>query len=243
MSRTVPMIARAARRRLSDAWLFSGTGVECPFCGWTGRSFAPGGLDRRPKRKCPRCGSLERYRMLLLYLLERSDVFWRSAVSLLDVAPTPYFRRFVDSYPQVSYVGTDLTPVGPGVVSTDLTRAGFRSASFDLILCFHVLEHVPDDIAAMAELRRCLRRDGELVIQVPLREGLPTEEDLEAPPEERLRRFGKDDHVRYYGDDVVDRLVSVGFEVSKNKPREWLGEPRFDKHGLKGDDQILLICR
>jgi SAM-dependent methyltransferase len=136
----------------------------------------------------------------------------------------------------------DLSPIASGVVATDLTNCGLRTAAFDVIVCFHVLEHIPDDLGAMAELRRCLRPGGQLVVQVPLREGFKTEEDVSASPADKLRRFGKDDHVRYYGDDIIDRLESTGFRVSKSRPIDWLNDNLYRRYALAGDDQVLLVC-
>ena len=181
--------------------------------------------------------------MLSLFLRERTDLFAGHDQDLLDIAPTPYLRRWLSASPKIRYFATDLRPGGNTAIATDLTAAGLRSASFDFVVCFHVLEHIPDDRAAMSELRRIARHDGCVVLQVPLREASRTEEDPTASPAEKLRRFGKDDHVRYYGLDVVDRLEDAGFRVECNRPAEWLGEERYHRHGLAGDDQVLLICR
>ena len=67
-------LARRVARRAGRALRSVGSGVECPICSWSGREFEPGGLAGRRNRMCPRCGSLERHRMLVLYLRDRKSV-------------------------------------------------------------------------------------------------------------------------------------------------------------------------
>src|SRR4029077_8850135 len=78
---------------------------------------------------------------------------------------------------------------------------------FYLILCSHVLEHVPDDRAAMSELRRVLAPGGLALVLTPYRPEVPTYEDPSvSSPLDRMVAFGQQDHVRIYGMDLADRL-------------------------------------
>lgn len=133
---------------------------------------------------------------------------------MLHVAAEPCFSGRFRAMPNIDYITTDLD-AQKGMVATDLTAMGFADDSFDVILCSHVLEHVPDDRAAMRELRRILRPDGQAILAVPYWRPA-TEEDLSiTDPEERRRRYGQDDHVRMYGRDGVftQRLTEAGFDV------------------------------
>jgi len=113
----------------------------------------------------------------------------------------------------VEYITTDLS--APNVdVHTDITKMKFPRDRFDLIICSHVLEHIPRDRAAIAEMYRVLATEGLAIIMVPWRGGQPTDEDESVQdPVERQRRFGQFDHVRIYGFDFVDRVRSAGFKV------------------------------
>lgn len=98
----------------------------------------------------------------------------------------------------------------------DLTMTPWRDASFDAILCNHVLEHIPDDRQAMRELFRVLRPGGWAILQVPMdtRRATTFEDPTIVSPKARERAFGQADHVRIYGLDYKARLESVGFVVS-----------------------------
>ncbi len=112
-----------------------------------------------------------------------------------------------------------------------------QSERFDLILCSHVLEHIPDDRGALRQLRRVLRPGGAAVIQVPLRTG-PTDEDASVvDPAARHRRFGQFDHVRFYGSDFTDRVRAAGFGVEAVRYAEQLGREEIERCRLDAGDE------
>lgn len=191
--------------------------VRCPVCGGRFRAFLPAGLVNRQNARCPRCGALERHRLQWLFLRENTNLF-ASAPRVLHLAPEPGFSSRLASLCGSRYITAD---IGSGSVDvmTDITNLAFRDACFDVILCSHVLEHVPDDAAAMAELHRALSRSGWALIQVPLDESRA--ETFEDPsvvdPQSREQLFGQWDHVRLYGRDYAERLKLAGFEVHESR--------------------------
>jgi SAM-dependent methyltransferase len=188
----------------------------CTACGATSSEFGPG-PNGRPNASCKRCKSLERHRFLTL-LVEIVAPRVLAEGTLLDIAPssttTPRLRELGgERYVSVDFdPGADKRVVDVRASLTDLPLA---DASVDLMICYHVLEHVPDDASAMAEIARVVRPGGVAIVQVPHRTGVPTDEDPSAGREERIRRFGQQDHVRYYGDDFEARLEKAGLDVHR----------------------------
>jgi SAM-dependent methyltransferase len=186
-----------------------GGAVWCPLCE---RSFArfvnPRGAS------CPSCDSRERHRLLWLYLQHETDVF-RAPKRLLHFAPEDRSQRVLRSLPNLDYVSADLSS-RTAMVNTDITQLDFPDESFDVILCSHVLEHVPDDARAMRELHRVLKRGGVAIVQVPVdHDRAETYEDWSLTTgEERAKAFGQRDHVRWYGRDFAQRLANAGFQVT-----------------------------
>lgn len=153
-----------------------------------------------------------------LFIQQHTSLFTKEQV-LLHVAPERfYFDRFRED-PRVRYTAIDLFAPGytypEGTINMDITRLEFPDATFDAVICSHVLEHVHDDRLAMRELRRVLKPGGWAIIQVPRRKGLEhTDEDITiTDPQERFRRFGQADHFRIYGTDLKERLSGAGFAV------------------------------
>jgi len=185
---------------------------------------------------------LERHRLLsaLLYSM-RPYVSTMGAV--LECAPQVQIQSVLRTLaPEATYVGTDLFDLRFASVAADGCALPFDDAAFDMILSFHVLEHIPDDAAAMRELRRVLKPGGMLILQVPRRPGQPTEEDVDASPDEKARRFGQSDHVRYYGFDLESRLESAGLQTSFFEAHSLLQKSELERFNVPATNP-LWICR
>jgi SAM-dependent methyltransferase len=221
--------------------LARGEGVECPCCGGRFRRFVPYGVRRRrPHAQCPGCGAVERHRLLWLYLRERTDLFAKPH-RLLHVAPEAIFEARLRELPELRYVSADLAS-RRARLRADVQRLPFADATFDALLCHHVLEHVPDDRAAMRELRRLLRPGGWAILQSPVRRRLAAtlEDAAVTDPRERERLYGQRDHLRQYGRDYADRLRDAGFEVRAERFASELAPERRARHGLR--DETIWLC-
>jgi SAM-dependent methyltransferase len=207
----------------------------CPACHQPVDGFLPGGVRRRPGARCPSCSALERHRFLAVLLDGLGPVLAGSA-TVVDIAPSRYTTAHLDHLDVGRYVRVDLDPDADGRavdVQASLTSLPFAAASVDLLLCYHVLEHVPDDRAAMREIARVLRPGGYALVQVPFRPGAATDEDPNAPEEERVRRFGQADHVRWYGADLEERLAEAGLTGARIEPGDVLGDALASATGVK----------
>jgi SAM-dependent methyltransferase len=175
------------------------------------------------------------------YLAERSNLWDNSPKDLLHVAPEPQMAILFKRAAHLRYVSVDLM-TSRAMVKSDLTRLSFTDASFDFVFCSHVLEHVPDDRAAMRELYRVMRPRGWAILQVPIK-GDRTYEDFSiTTPEGRLAAFGQHDHVRMYGRDYRDRLMEAGFDVTVDSIARQLPERTARRLGLQRDEEIY-VCR
>jgi len=220
------------RLRGSARWLrAAGWRVECQLCGGRFGRFE----EQRPGWAvlCPRCGSLPRQRLLWWYL-RAEGVLARAGQHILHVAPELGLEPRLRALPGARYTSVDLHDPR-ATVQADLTDLPFADAAFDLVLCSHVLEHVPDDRAAMRELARVVRPGGLTIVQSPVNyEMAATHEDpTVTDEEERLRRFSQRDHVRVYGArDLRDRLVAAGFDVAVQDPVAGLPAQVTSRYGL-----------
>ncbi|MFH0988695.1 MAG: methyltransferase domain-containing protein [bacterium] len=241
--RIKPFIKSA--RLLLRGIFYLGTTYHCPCCGWSVRIFLPGGDQRRPNAQCPRCASLERHRLLWLFLKNRTNLF-SAKLKVLHIAPEPVFQRiFQSSELNLEYLSADLhNPLA--MMNIDITTIPFANATFDVILANHVLEHVVDDRKAMKELYRVLRNTGWAIIQSPIDEGRQStfEDPAITSPNERARIFGQSDHVRIYGRDYSKRLEEAGFIVTVIDVAAEIGENEARRFGLLKEEKIFLCsCR
>ncbi len=213
----------------------------CPVCdNVVRREFKPG-PGGRPNASCPRCRSLERHRFFAILLSVLRPALSDLGV-VLEVAPSPETTPRIARLEPRTHVRLDLGADSRLVdVLGSLTDLPCRDDSVDLLVCYHVLEHVPDDRAAMREIARVLSPEGIGLLQVPYRPGTVTDEDPSAGVEERLRRFGQADHVRYYGDDFEDRLVEAGLSIQRITPRSLLGAEMSVWLHLNHDELVWLV--
>ena len=114
-----------------------------------------------------------------------------------------------------------------------------------MILCNHVLEHIPDDTKAMQELYRILIPGGIGIFQIPqdLSREVTFEDDSITDKKERARIFGQYDHVRIYGRDYFDKLRSIGFKVEEVDYTSQLTNEQVDKYRLAKGEIIPVVSK
>lgn len=167
---------------------------------------------------CPVCGSVDRERLVYLFLKDRDLI--HAPMRMMHVAPEVVLGPWLRAQLGANYMTADLMSDFVDQ-NLDLTEIPYPDATFDAIICNHVMEHIPDDGKAMREVLRVLKPGAWAILQVPI--GLKLDKTVEDPsvsdPAERQRRFGQDDHIRIYtAGDYMGRLAAAGFDV---QPFRW----------------------
>ncbi len=208
------------------------------------RKFLPYGyVNIRENVLSPGTLSLERHRLIWLYLKNETDVFKRQ-LKVLHIAPEQAFYNRFKKMKNWEYITADLySPLAD--IKADITNLPFKEAEFDLILCNHVLEHINDDKKAMQELFRVMKKGGMGIFQIPLDKNRKNtfEDDSITDKEERTRIFGQYDHVRVYGMDYFDKLKSVGFNVKAIDYSKQLGEKIIEKYRLEKGELLPVVFK
>ncbi|HEY9185744.1 MAG TPA: methyltransferase domain-containing protein [Salegentibacter sp.] len=219
-----------------------GNKYKDPIDGSSFKKFLPYGyVKQRENVLSPSTLSLERHRLLWLYLKNETAFFTRN-LKVLHFAPEQAFYKRFRKLSNLDYTTTDLnSPLAD--VKADICDLPFSNSYFDFILCNHVLEHIPDDNKAMQELYRILKPGGTAILQIP--QDLDREKTFEdnsiTDQKEREKIFGQYDHVRVYGRDYFDKLRSIGFRVEEVDYTRNLSSEEIDKYRLvKGE--IIPVC-
>jgi hypothetical protein len=243
---------------------YLGSEYQCPVCGVRLRAFRPMWKSYwrdfakftpiHPPTEmetlnlehftCPRCDAFDRERLIAIYLEQMFRSFDRSRTyRLLEFAPGDALHKWLKRFAFIAYRSADLSrkTVDERVDLTDM--AAYPDQSLDIILCSHVLEHIPDDRKAMRELRRVLKRDGFAVLLVPLVVGIDeTHEDPTITSEAlRWKYFGMGDHVRQYGKrDFIARLEDAGLNVEQ-LGIERFGAETFHRAGIAENSVLYVV--
>lgn len=247
------IIPPSVKQRVKLA-LHSGNKYECPICGFKAKDWYPIGFDipvlkakqvigaGRRNGGCYKCNSSDRVRLLYTYLRDKINLFKGSKdVKILHIAPEENISKVLLDSGFKHYICGDLFTEGYNypdhVQNIDVTSIPFEDNYFEIILCNHVLEHVPNDIKAMKELYRVLKKGGKAILQVPIsKNSHETIEDFSVTePTEREVVFGQYDHVRIYGQDYANRLQSAGFTVERINIAE-----QYPMYGLINDEDIFI---
>ena len=224
------------------AFALKGNRFTDPIDGKSFKTFLPYGYgNQRNNVLSPSTLSLERHRLLWLYLKNETDFFSKN-LKVLHFAPEQAFYNRFKKQKNLNYTTTDLeSPLAD--VKADICNLPFENDAYDVILCNHVLEHIPDDTKAMKELYRVLKPGGMAILQIP--QDLSREKTFEdnsiTDKPERAKIFGQYDHVRVYGRDYFDKLRSIGFKVDEVDYTTKLSKEEVEKYCLaKGE--IIPVC-
>jgi len=235
-----------------------------PIDGKSFRSFLPYGYGKqRNNVLSPSTLSLERHRLLWLYLKNETDFFGESELGsdskpvtakiqlrsnpnqplkVLHFAPEQAFYKRFRQMKNLDYTTTDLfSPLAD--VKADICDLPFADNTYDLILCNHVLEHIPDDTKAMQELYRVLKPGGMGIFQIPqdLKREKTFEDDSITDAKQRAEIFGQYDHVRVYGRDYFEKLRSIGFKVIEEDYTKKLAPKLVERYCL-APGEIIPVC-
>lgn len=223
---------------------FAGNKVFCPCCKSTFREFAPFSIWKKPNAWCVKCGSLERHRMMWMYLENKTDIY-QKPVKVLHVAPEKFFFDRFKKEKNIDYYPADILPhlYQKGTKLLDLLQPNVPPDTFDVIIANHVFSYIHDDKKAMKNVYDLMKPGGWGILQVAIDvTKAVTHEDLTiTDPKEREKVFGLNDHVRYYGLDYVDKLKDAGFTVIEDDYSAEFSEEDIFKYGFWKGDKFFLV--
>ncbi len=225
--------------------LYKGSNVECPVCEKSFRKFLSYGSDaaHRENVLCPFDLTLERHRLMWLYLKDHSNFLTAIKLEVLHVAPEQCFHKRFKEQSNLNYLTGDLvSPLAD--IHFDLHSIPLEDNRFDVVFCNHVLEHVDDALKCMKELYRVMKPGGFGIMQVPqdFSRDVTFEDPSIVSPEDREKFYWQKDHVRLFGKDYPDWLRKAGFEVEEFIQQSNYSEKLIERYRLQSFE-ILYIAR
>ena len=216
-----------------------GNKFEDPINGKTYRKLLPyGRLKSRKNAIAPDSMSLERHRLMWLFMKKKTN-FFTANLKFLHIAPEYCFIKLFKEMKNLDYITGDL--ISPWAdVKMDVHDIPFKANTFDVVICNHVLEHVEDYQQVMKEFYRVMKPNGWGIFQVPIdRNNEKTQEDKNVTdPKERERLYGQSDHLRLFGLDYGKKLSSVGFKVTESNFINELDNDLVQRYALPVGEMI-----
>ena len=225
--------------------LYKGNKVECPVCEKKFSKFLSYGsnVSHRENVLCPYDLTLERHRLMWLYLKNESNFFTEQNLDVLHIAPEQCFYGKFKAQKNLNYLTGDLvSPLAD--IHFDLHQIPLEDNRFDVVFCNHVMEHVDDPIQCMSELFRVMKPGGWAIMQVPqdMSRATTYEDKSIIDPAEREKHFWQKDHVRLFGRDYPQWLEKAGFVVEVYDVQKNFDKQTIDRFRLM-KDELLYIAR
>lgn len=224
--------------------LYKGNNVECPVCERSFSKFLSYGSDvaHRENVLCPYDLTLERHRLMWLYLRDSSNFFTAEKLNVLHIAPEQCFHKRFQNQKNLNYLTGDLeSPIAD--IHFDLHHIPLEENRFDVVFCNHVLEHVEDPIQCLKEIYRVMKSGAWAIMQVP--QDMTREETYEdksiVSPKEREIHFWQKDHVRLFGRDYPKWLEKAGFRVTEFNLESIYSKEQIQKFRIQ-ETEILYIA-
>lgn len=224
--------------------VYKGNKVDCPVCEKSFKKFLSYGSNvaHRDNVLCPYDLTLERHRLMWVYLKDRSNFFTDDKLKVMHIAPEQCFYSKFKKQKNLEYTTGDLlSPLAD--IHFDLHKIPLEDNQYDVIFCNHVLEHVEGDHKCMTELHRIMKTGGWGIFQVPIDTSRKeTYEDASiTSPEEREKHFWQYDHVRLYGLDYPGKLEAAGFEVEVYDYHKDMPKEQYEKYRFHADELLYIV--
>lgn len=191
---------------------------------------------------CYYCKCNDRDRHLFMYFDKLSlwDKFNNSKI--LHFAPELPLSKRIEQIMPLEYIKCDIFPKEDWI-KVDITDIDFEDAYFDIVICNHILEHVPDYLQALREISRVLKKDGIAVLQTPYSELLYNNfEDLNINNEKlRLLFYGQEDHVRIFSKRQFFTELSEYFTLNVIKNCTLFSEEECFKYGVNKKEDLIMV--
>ncbi|MEI8193161.1 MAG: methyltransferase domain-containing protein [Flavobacteriia bacterium] len=227
-------------------WLYRGNNVECPVCEKSFSKFLSYGSDvaHRENVLCPYDLTLERHRLMWLYLKNHSNFFTAQHLDVLHIAPEQCFIHKFRKQSNLTYLTGDLeSPLAD--IHFDLHHIPLDDQKFDIVICNHVMEHVEDPIQCMKEIFRVMKSGGWAILQVP--QDMNREFTYEDPnivtPEDRELHYWQKDHVRLFGRDYPQYLEKAGFRVEAFLLKDHMPISKFQRYQIAAEEVLYIAFK
>lgn len=224
--------------------LYRGNKVECPVCEKSFSKFLSYGSEvaHRENVLCPYDLTLERHRLMWLYLKDESNFFTAPKLDVLHIAPEQCFIHKFKKQVNLNYLTGDLvSPIAD--IHFDLHSIPLEDNRFDVLFCNHVMEHVNDPLQCMKEIYRVMKPGGWAIMQVPqdMNREATYEDASIVTPEDREKHYWQKDHVRLFGRDYPRWLEKVGFKVEEFDLKKHYDSAKIERFRLMKDEVLYIF--
>lgn len=191
---------------------------------------------------CPYCPAYDRERHLFMFFDKMN--FWNQLADfqILHFAPEKNLSKKIDLIKPFNYVKADFNPKDSSIRRIDATDIPYQNNTFDLVICNHVLEHIPDYLKAIEEIYRVLKPKGIAVLQTPYSKILSKNFEDQNINTDSLRYFfyGEKDHYRIFSEQhFLKDIKNVGFELDIIPHEKYFDQKTSFYYGVSCNEDLI----
>ena len=230
-------------------------GMACWICSRPVAHFEPYGVPPRIGR-CPHCGAKPRSRALVRLVRDRIRPRLAAGDRVLEIGPSRFSTdHLIGSrlFAPAHCVAVDVRRrrhhrrlgAGGRFVAASAAKLAFADASFDFILCNNTLPYIREDRLALAEVARCLERDGLAMIDTHRGPGATRTAHAHRREHPGLGEewFAANGDAWVYGEDFLDRVREAGLDPVEMELFPDAPAGFFTANGLKPRVRALFASR
>lgn len=203
--------------------------------------FQPVGSDTK-NFGCYYCNCTDRERHLFMYFDKLSIWDRFKNARILHFAPEPSLSNKIEQLLPEEYIKCDLSP-RDGWREMDITKIDLEDDYFDILICNHVIEHVPDYLQALKEISRVVKKNGIAILQTPYSELLYNHfEDPNINTDElRILFYGQEDHVRLLSKRQFFNELSKYFTLNIIRNQTLFSDEECFKYGVNNKEDLIMV--
>ncbi len=196
--------------------------------------------------RCLYCYANDRERHLFMFFDELN--LWNEVkgAKVLHFAPEKNLSDKIKELKPSEYIKGDLFPANDSIKKIDATDIPFADGTFDLLICNHVLEHIPDYLQAMKEIYRVLKPKGFAILQTPYSKLLKRnfEEQNINTKEQRTFFYGQGNHVRVFSEEqFLNDLKETGFNMHIAKNSDYFDDKKCYYFGVNKKEDLIRVIK
>jgi predicted SAM-dependent methyltransferase len=240
----------------------SGNRHECYNCGNTFNYLTKyhGGIKNIPEFRlklnlvdsdrdnfgCPFCSTYDRERHLVMFFDKMN--FWEQLPNfqILHFGPEKILSEKIGILNPIKYIRADFNPKQYDIKKIDATNIPYENNAFDLVICNHVLEHIPNYLTAISEIYRVLKPKGIAILQTPYSKVLSKNFEDKNINTDSLRNFfyGEKDHYRIFSEQhFLNDLRNAGFVLKIIQNREFFDDKTSLYYGVSNNEDLIQVIK
>jgi hypothetical protein len=186
---------------------------------------------KRTKALCLHCLSLKRNQLMIARINNTTKS--KKHPKVLYFSGNKFQKKILEKY------GFDVKLSRYYIKKERIDITNIKNGSFyNIVVSEHVMEHLKDDLAGFKEVFKILEKDGIYFVSFPININNKYTDEKKRNIFGRVKYYGQHDHLRIYGQDIIEKVKNIGFNVTLVSKKEF---GSYDNYIYSPDEFCLIL--